>query len=79
MDLCGPKIRLGELPGGSVRCVLDDVFTLAREPDGDPKTLTCSYPELPDDLTTGGSVLFADGTVAHGGRRDGRRAGRPSA
>ena len=64
MDLGGPKIRLGELPGGAVRCEVGDVYVLAREPDGGPRTFSCSYPDLPDELTIGEFVLFADGLVA---------------
>jgi pyruvate kinase len=65
-DLSGPKIRLGEIPGGEVVCNLGERFTLVAEPDrpDDPWQLTCSYRELPDDLKVGDDVLFADGTVA---------------
>ncbi len=65
-DLCGPKIRLGAIPGGVVVCDLDSEFTLTSEATGtlDPHFLTSTYHELPDDLELGQSVLFADGTVA---------------
>lgn len=65
-DLCGPKIRLGDIPGGAVSCDLDAVFTLAGEPGpgGDPHYLTCSLPTLPRELEMGQVVQFADGTVA---------------
>src|SRR5690606_35235973 len=63
MDLSGPKIRLGQLPGGMISCQLDERYTLTSEPAGDDRELTCTYRELPDDLTTGDAVLFADGTV----------------
>src|ERR1022692_608079 len=65
-DLCGPKIRLGAIPGGVAVCDLDADFILAREPDGgdDPHYLTSTYHDLPGDLAVGQSVLFADGTVA---------------
>ena len=33
-DLCGPKIRLGAIPGGVVVCDLDAEFMLSSEPDG---------------------------------------------
>ena len=32
-DLCGPKIRLGEIPGGVVDCDQDAEFVLAAEPE----------------------------------------------
>ncbi len=65
-DLCGPKIRLGEIPGGVVSCDHEAEFVLADEPGpaDDPHRLTCSHPTLPGELEVGQSVLFADGTVA---------------
>jgi pyruvate kinase len=65
-DLCGPKIRLGEVHGGVVVCDQDAEFVLTAEPgDGsDAHHLTSTYRSLPDDLDVGQSVLFADGTVA---------------
>ena len=64
-DLCGPKMRLGPLPGDLVECPLGDEFTLVTERSPDStRELTCSYRELPNDLKPGETVLFADGTVA---------------
>jgi pyruvate kinase len=65
-DLCGPKIRLGDIPGDAVSCDLDAVFVLAGEPSrgDDPHYLTCTHPTLPGELEMGQPVLFADGTVA---------------
>jgi pyruvate kinase len=64
-DLCGPKIRLGSIPGDVVSCDLDAEFTLHAGPTDptDPRQLTCTYRELADDLEVGQAVLFADGTV----------------
>ena len=64
-DLGGPKIRLGPIPGDEVECPLGQEFTLVvdRTTD-DPRQLTCTYRELPDDLKPGDPVLFADGAVA---------------
>jgi pyruvate kinase len=65
-DLCGPKIRLGEIAGEPVVCDQDAEFLLSsgREKRDDPHILTSTYPGLADDLEVGQSVLFADGTVA---------------
>src|SRR5438105_1757426 len=65
-DLCGPKIRLGEIPGGVVSCDYGAEFVLAAEEGAadDPHHLTCTYRSLPDNLEAGQSVLLADGTVA---------------
>ncbi|HEX3149696.1 MAG TPA: pyruvate kinase [Gemmataceae bacterium] len=64
-DLCGPKMRLGPIPGDLVECPLGEEFTLVTERrSDDPHELTCSYCDLPNDLKPGETVLFADGTVA---------------
>ena len=59
-------MRLGPIPGDLVECPLGEEFTLVADPDErqDPRELTCSYRELPNDLKPGETVLFADGTVA---------------
>ncbi len=64
-DLCGPKMRLGPIPGDLVECPLGEEFTMVVEPSAIPPAneLSCSYRELPNDLRIGESVLFADGTV----------------
>jgi len=64
-DLCGPKMRLGPIPGDMVTCAEGEEFSLVSAPSSDdPHELTCSYRELPNDLKPGETVLFADGTVA---------------
>ncbi len=64
-DLGGPKIRLGDIPGDAVECHLGDEFTLVKDRDSDdPKQLTCTYRDLPDDLKNDDIVYFADGAVA---------------
>ena len=64
-DLCGPKMRLGPIPGDLVECPLGEEFTLAADrTTDDPRELTCTYRDLPNDLKPGETVLFADGVVA---------------
>jgi len=63
-DLCGPKFRLGPIAGDVVDCLHGDLFSLVTSSNGEnPKELTCSYTQLPNDLREGEVVLFADGTV----------------
>jgi pyruvate kinase len=63
-DLCGPKMRLGPIPGDLVECPLGAEFALVTEQTSyAANELTCSYRELPNDLKTGETILFADGTV----------------
>src|SRR6476469_8920747 len=46
-DLCGPKMRLGAIPGDLVECPLGEEFTLVTERSSDsPRELTCSYHDL---------------------------------
>jgi pyruvate kinase len=64
-DLAGPKIRLEELPGGVLTCGLGERFEFIREPDPSrPKSLTCTYDRLIDDIEVDDRVLLADGTVS---------------
>ena len=64
-DLCGPKMRLGPVPGDVIDCGLGEEYTLVVEPSQHGvRELTCSYRRLPDDLKPGETVLFADGSVA---------------
>ncbi len=64
-DLCGPKIRLGRLVGGTITCDYNDEFTLVTHPPGDenPRWFSSTYHTLADDLEVGQAVLFADGNV----------------
>ena len=73
-DLCGPKIRLGEIAGGVVVCDHDAEFVLVgRAGSGDdPHHLTSTYRALADDLEVGPERAFRR---RHG--RDGRGRPRP--
>jgi len=64
-DLCGPKMRLGPIPGDLLQCLAGEEFTLVEErSENGARELSCSYRELPNDLKRGETVLFADGAVA---------------
>ena len=63
-DLSGPKIRLGQLTGGSVSCLEGAVFTFIRDREpANSSELTCTYKPLIDDVKAGDRILLADGTV----------------
>ncbi len=62
-DLRGPKIRLGELPGGERMLGAGERVELAPEPDVPDGALGVSYPYLLDDVTEGERILLADGLV----------------
>ncbi len=64
IDLAGPKIRLGELPGGSLECVTGQEVRFVRgEESQAANALTTTYEPLVDELQAGDQVVLADGTV----------------
>jgi pyruvate kinase len=65
VDLAGPKIRLGELPGGEAVCREGETLRLiVAESTVDPRTLVATYRGLIEDLSPGDRVLLVDGTVS---------------
>jgi pyruvate kinase len=65
VDLAGPKIRLGELPGGEFECAPDARVRFVRGAESSaPNELTTTYEQLVDELAPGDRVMLADGTVA---------------
>ncbi len=65
VDLAGPKMRLGELPGGEVKCVSGNTVRFVRgEVAVLPGDLVTTYGPLIDELRSGDRVMLADGTVA---------------
>ena len=64
VDLAGPEIRLGALPGNIIACEQGASFEFIRgEQSADPRRLVCNYERLIDELQPGDDVLLADGTV----------------
>lgn len=65
VDLAGPKIRLGELPGGTAECAEGSDVTFIRGSESDcPGYFVTNYPPLVDELAVGDSVMLADGTIS---------------
>lgn len=65
VDLAGPKIRLGELPGGGVECVEGGRVRFVRgNAESTTDTFTTTYAPLVEELGPGDPVMLADGTVA---------------
>lgn len=66
MDLCGPKIRLGEVEPGTM-VIAGDTFTLSppsvSAPAGNRHGATVTYPTLPQELRPGNRVLLDDGKL----------------
>ena len=64
-DLAGPKIRLGELPGGAVECIEGAHVRFVRGAESrDAGEFTTNYAPLVDELSVGDSVMLADGTIS---------------
>jgi pyruvate kinase len=64
-DLAGPKIRLGELPGGAAECVEGAMIRFVRGTASEvPGEFTTTYAPLIDELAVGDSVMLTDGTVS---------------
>lgn len=65
VDLAGPKIRLGDLTGGSLECLPGMTVRFIRADKGKtPTELPSTYPMLVDELDVGDRVMLADGTVS---------------
>ena len=65
VDLAGPKIRLGELPGGAAECVEGASIWFIRGTESDqPDRFVTTYAPLVDELAAGDSVMLADGTIS---------------
>lgn len=64
VDLAGPKIRLGELPGGELACEVGAEFTFVRGTETSRAgELSSTYERLIDELDVGDTIMLADGEV----------------
>ena len=64
LDLCGPKIRVGEVPPDGVRLVSGQTFVLTgRDVEGTEDTVSVSYKDLARDVEPGDRILLADGLM----------------
>jgi pyruvate kinase len=63
-DLQGPKIRLGEFPGGPIRVAPGDEFIITTEDiPGNQHEASTTYEGLPEDVRPGDRILIDDGNV----------------
>ena len=65
VDLAGPKIRLGELPGDQIHCEMGEEYVfVSGSATAAANELTSTYAPLVDELSVGDRVMLADGTVS---------------
>ncbi len=63
-DLQGPKLRVGEIEGGSTELREGEIVTLSSHPvRGAPNEIPVPHPELLRDLRVGQTVLLDDGRL----------------
>jgi pyruvate kinase len=64
-DLQGPKIRVGQLPGGEMMLSPGGAVAMVPEPDftGQPDTIPLDYPHAAEEATAGMRILLADGLM----------------
>lgn len=63
-DLQGPKIRIGDLPGGFVELITGRTVVITTDPGpGSPERVPTSYASLPQDVQPGDTILLDDGKL----------------
>jgi pyruvate kinase len=63
-DLQGPKIRTGEIPGGSRKLAKGDVVVLTTKTTNEPgEKIYISYERFPQDVKAGETILLDDGKI----------------
>ena len=63
-DLCGPKIRIGDIEGGSFAVKTGDELKITtRNIIGSPGIVSTTYPNLVSDVEKGNHILIDDGNI----------------
>ncbi len=63
-DLCGPKIRVGMIEGGSILLADGQELTICREPvEGNAERISTTLAELVDEIQPGERILLDDGKL----------------
>lgn len=63
-DLCGPKIRVGTIAGGSILLAEGQEIIIQREPiEGNLERISTTMAELVDELNVGQVLLLDDGKI----------------
>ena len=63
-DLCGPKIRVGPIAGGSMLLPAGQKIVVEREPiEGTPEAISTTLAELVDHVAVGETILLDEGSI----------------
>lgn len=63
-DIQGPKLRVGQFPGGEVSLETGSEVTLVPETgEGSPSLIPCGYSLLTQDVNVGDRVVLSDGLI----------------
>ena len=63
-DLCGPKIRVGNVKEPGIRLEPGQTFVLTNDTiEGTPERVSVSYSHLPSEVKAGDRILLADGMM----------------
>jgi pyruvate kinase len=63
-DLAGPKVRIGEVPGGEAQLKEGEVFVLSANPLQEGETgVMVNYPQIIAETPVGVPILLADGNI----------------
>ena len=63
-DLCGPKIRTGQMANGAIRLTAGEILVIQAEVvEGTPERISTIAPVILGDLKTGDPVLLDDGLL----------------
>src|SRR5215204_2048029 len=63
-DLSGPKIRIGDMPGGGVELQHGAEFSFVAQPGvSTDKAVSITYPPLVDELQLGDAIFADDGML----------------
>lgn len=64
MDIQGPKIRVGDIEGGSYELIEGEIVTLTADRErSTPSCIYVAYPSLVSDLSPGSTIFLDDGLL----------------
>ena len=63
VDLCGPKLRLGEIKEPFKVSTGDEIILTSDDVQGDNKRVSTTYKKLPQDVNRGDHILINDGLI----------------